>query len=77
MWDRTPCPPSDPPRGGIKIINKFIAETIPEFIGVSDYKTDTSLLADFIEFYLKKGVKMPLILKNIVENIDGAFNLVI
>lgn len=63
--------------GNIKIINKFIVETIPEFIGVSDYKTDTSLLTDFIESYLKKGVKMPLILKNIVENIDGAFNLIV
>ena len=63
--------------GNIKIINKFIAETIPSFIGVSDYKTDTSLLTDFIEFYLKKGVKMPLILKNLVENIDGAFNLIV
>ena len=58
-------------------MNKFIAETLPQLTTVSDHKTDTSLLTDFIEYYLKRDVKMPLILKNIVENIDGAFNLII
>ena len=32
---------------------------------------------DFIEYYIKRDVPVPLILKNIVENIDGAYNLIL
>lgn len=63
--------------GNIKIINKFIQQTLNYDINVSDYKTDTSLLLDYIEHYIKKKVAIPLILKSIVENIDGAYNLII
>ena len=67
--------------GNIKIINKFIQQTndgFSDFYNISctsDYKTDSSLL-DFIEINIKKGIAMPIILRNIVENIDGAYNLI-
>ena len=40
--------------GNIKIINKFIHQEIGIMSNLSEYKTDSSLLLNFIEYYIKK-----------------------